>query len=320
MAFRFGCRRDNISRCRALQLTALGNEAAAHLPRFDGRRRDVRPVMLCRMQCGGIVTTEVWLVELDRSAEGLEMIERRSGRLSSEDFTHIAATRNPELARQRRLSSIASRLLIARCAGSGRFDRVAFRRLAGGKPVLADGGPAFSLAHGDGRAVVAVGNVEAIGVDIEPSRPLRMNGERRRLLIKAAATLTASEDLLGDVAGDAAARQAGDNDDQAVLRAWVRLEAYAKALGCGIGRILTEQGVIARSGRGGTAARDGRQAPPPLPVVKVRDLRLPADAHGRAWFGAVAVAGAGADDAIGSLCLEILPADAEAMAGLVTAA
>lgn len=260
------------------------------------------------------MVTEVWLVDLDRAAAGLEAIERQRGRMAREDLSRIAETGVPELARQRRLSIIATRLLIARCVGSDRFDRVAFRRLAGGKPVLEGDGPAFSYAHADGRVLVAVGEVEAIGVDIEPARSLRMSAERRRLLIDAAAALAACNHAQDD-AGPLAP---GEGDEQAALRAWVRLEAYAKALGCGIGRVLTERGVIARSRQGLRADRDGANGSALEPNVAVRDLGLPADASGRAWFGAIAVAGKGAAEAVSSLRLDVLPSAAEALAGLTT--
>lgn len=259
---------------------------------------------------------EVWLVDLDRSAAGLEMIERQCGRLSSEDIARIAETRAPELARQRRLSTIALRLLIARFAGSGKFDRVAMRRLAGGKPVLDGGGPAFSLAHAGGRALVAIGDVAAIGVDLEPDRRLRMGPERQRLLIDAAAPLVAGEAQPLD--GTARARHGGD--ERAALRAWVRLEAYAKAMGAGIGRVLTERGVIARSRQVGSRGGQAGPASTERPAVVVRDLQVPADAGGGVWFGAVAVTGEGAEAAMGSLSFYVLPEAAEALVALTTRA
>lgn len=73
-----------------------------------------------------------------------------------------------------------------------------------------------------------------------------MSSERRRRIVTAAADLAAIGAL-------------NPESDVDVLRAWVRLEAIAKARGSGIGVLLTEEGVI-----GGAARSAGETEKPSL--------------------------------------------------------
>lgn len=242
---------------------------------------------------------EVWLVELENCAAALEAEEARKPRLADDDLERIAALADPLMRRQRRLATIALRGRIAWFARSDRYDGVAFVRQPGGKPLLADTSLAFNVSHAGGRALIALGRVGALGVDLEPERTLRMSADRQRALVRAAADvssalarddrLTASEaEPLADASG-----VAGDLPSaHGVLRAWVRLEAVAKAQGGGIGRLLTATGVLGARQR--RPAQDGppKSALSGLDGLAVRDLVVPArhdyataSAH---WFAAIA--------------------------------
>ena len=102
---------------------------------------------------------------------------------------------------------------------------------ATGKPLLPAGLPFFSLSHCPGFALVAVDASGAIGVDLEATRSIRMPVDRTRLLLTAASALAPGEQELG-------------TSDRDLLQAWVRLEAFAKADGRGIGRLLTALGIV----------------------------------------------------------------------------
>jgi 4'-phosphopantetheinyl transferase len=111
-----------------------------------------------------------------------------------------------------------------------------------------------------------------------------MTDNRRRRIVEAAARRTYGPALAPGRDGD-------------ILRAWVRLEATAKAGGTGIGRLLTEEGVV------------GGQMPAPERSVAdqfdVRDLEVP-DGH------VAAVAAAASLPA--KVDVAIFPRDADALA------
>lgn len=228
---------------------------------------------------------EVWLIELERSAAALEAEEARRPRLSSDDLDRIGSLKADDMRQQRRLTTIALRGLIAARVGAGTYDRVPFRRLVAGKPVLDEADVSFSISHANGRALIALGSAnEAVGIDLEARRELRLSEARRAVLIEAGRRLGPLAGEATVPAGDAAA---------SVLQAWVRLEAVAKALGCGIGRVLSAAGVLARGSRQSGDA-DGAASPESFlegAQVAVVDLALPADASQRQWFAALAVSG-----------------------------
>jgi 4'-phosphopantetheinyl transferase len=171
---------------------------------------------------------------------------------------------------------VALRVVLERMGGAGvRGQR--FIRPPGGKPRLRAAGPAFSLAHTGSLALIGVARTQAIGVDLEETRALAMSQRRREEILAVGAGL--------------AARTAGDaGSDAAVLQAWCRLEAYAKAKGRGIARVLGELGLREARGRQlapadiETAARRlVREA-----GLTVGDVKLAPGLH-----GAVAYAGSG---------------------------
>lgn len=254
---------------------------------------------------------DVWLVELEQSAAALEAEERRRPRLSADDLERITALASIEQRRQRRASAIALRALIAAFLGNDRFDRVPFARMPGGKPMLPGIPVSFSVSHAAGRALVALAPGAPIGVDVERQRALRMSPLRQAALIGVADTLPLAASAAANGIGADAAMGI---ESARVLRAWVRLEALAKQDGIGIGRLLTEAGVLGRRPQADHSQADSTSssAPPrmhasdrarmlPMPMtetgwparytragVTIHDLDLPADAAGAHWYAALA--------------------------------
>lgn len=177
--------------------------------------------------------------------------------------------------RERAAARIALRLILAGYLGPDR-SRQPFARSQNGKPGLApapDGGPSplhFNLSHCETAALVAISPGGAVGVDIEGERQPRINDRRRERLIEAARTL-APLDALPEAPEWAS-----------FLQAWVRLEAFAKGTGEGLGALLGRLDAI-RHYRGGEGY-DG---------LLVRDVAL---AGHRLW-GAVAGPPAGLQSA-----------------------
>ncbi len=259
---------------------------------------------------------QVWLVELEDAAAVLEAEEARCPRLSSDDLERIAALAAPELQRQRRLSAIALRLLIAAELATDRFDRVPFARTPAGKPELQGAPVSFSLAHAAGRAMLAIAREGPLGVDLEAARTLRMEPERQLALIRAAEAV-----LPLPVKGCQAEAADGAPDPGSVLQAWVRLEALAKAEGNGVARLLTAAGVMGRSPRQtrheiSQAAGAGDWAVAYTGnSLTVRDLGVPPEASGQPWYAAVAAPAV----ALGryATAVQILPCDLATMYGNV---
>jgi 4'-phosphopantetheinyl transferase len=184
---------------------------------------------------------------------------------------------DPREGRYRLAAYAALRIVIERVGGA-QVRGLRFLRSAGGKPRLRAAGPAFSLSHSGSLALIGVAQAHAIGVDLEEARTLAMSTRRREEIVAVGAGL--------------AARPAGNADsDAAVLQAWCRLEACAKARGQGVARLLTEFGL--RDARGRQLALADIEAAAKSLVcptgLAVRDVKLPPG-----LYGAVAYAGSDA--------------------------
>lgn len=233
--------------------------------------------------------TELWLVNLDAAASALEAIEEMTPRLSGDVVRRLADMRNEAARRERRNAHIALRILIERIHGPG-SRRAPFERSATGKPSLPVDGLAFSLSHTVGLALIAVSDRRGpLGVDIERLRPVTMPDARRAPIEEEAVALAAGVAV------------AGPSPDARFLRAWVRIEAAAKAQGHGIGQILERL----RPDRQGAAERMARET---LAIV-VHDIPVGEDV-----FAAIAV-----EKDQSPPRLSRFPATAEAIAALLTA-
>lgn len=194
--------------------------------------------------------TELWLADLATCGDALAAIEGADALLP------------PECAawdRNRRLAHVALRLLIAR--SGTRANGLTFAISNAGKPSL-PGAAHFSLSHTGACALIGLSSAGPLGVDVEiEGRAVRMSEERRERLRSAGARLAAVPPGPGDAG---------------LLQAFVRMEAFAKAEGSGLARLLGALGVL---GRGSAAA-----APPDLAAFAVSDLAL-----GKGLVGAVAL-------------------------------
>jgi phosphopantetheinyl transferase len=140
----------------------------------------------------------------------------------------------------RRVARQLLRRLIARVFGRT-FAKLPFATGPHGKPHLPGLPGDFNLSHtvaeGAGAfALAGVGRAAAIGVDLEPRRAVRIDARRRAAIIEAGLRAAGGADLPA-------------REDERILQAWVRLEAWGKANGRGIGRTLSHFGVWGRASR-----------------------------------------------------------------------
>lgn len=218
---------------------------------------------------------ELWCVDLRAAGPALHAMEERVPRLCPDDVARGSAFSDATARHEWLATHIALRLLIERAAGP-QWRGASFARSERGKPHLEAAPLAFSLSHTRGLALIGMAPQGSIGVDIERARTVHVGGERRAR-IEAAGAALATPPLPAA-------------EDARFLQAWVRLEAYAKADGCGIGRLLSRLGIfgagktvaseeIGTGGRAGAAAMFvGGEAP------SVRDLQLGQDIYAAAVF------------------------------------
>jgi 4'-phosphopantetheinyl transferase len=215
---------------------------------------------------------ELWCADLKTSAPALRELEARTPRLSDWDRQNAAAFADAAAAAEWLATRVALRLLLERAVGA-KWRRAPFVRTAHGKPHLQGAPVVFSLSHVAGLALIGLAASGPIGVDLERARAVRVRPPRRARIEEAGAALNAEQPL-------------PDGEAARFLQAWVRLEAFAKAQGGGIGRLLTRLGIVGA----GDVARDvvlqrveAERAEAPATVA--RDLRL-----GEGLFAAVALA------------------------------
>jgi 4'-phosphopantetheinyl transferase len=218
--------------------------------------------------------TEIWLIDMQRSAPVLAELEREAPRLTPQDRRRTSAIQDPHKRHERIAIATALRILLERMAGP-QAAKAPFAAGAAGKPRLADGSVQFSLSHIQGYALIGLTRTGEIGVDLERDRPLRMSDRRRAELTAAAA-------------GVAGKPVAGTSPDIRFLHAWCRLEAFAKARGHGLGRTLADLGL--RSGRQRASAEIEAAAREAVRAfgLTVRDIRLEAGFYAAVASGSVA--------------------------------
>ena len=139
-------------------------------------------------------------------------------------------------------SRIATRIVIERAAGRA-YRNIDFAIARNGRPSFGEGAPYFNVSHSGDAALIAVSNAVPVGIDLEAMRGLTMTDDRRRRVIAAAVRLANGQSATPHI-----------DADRDVLQAWVRLEAAAKALGTGIGQLLTEEGVVGGEAVSGATA------------------------------------------------------------------
>jgi 4'-phosphopantetheinyl transferase len=172
---------------------------------------------------------ELWHVDTRASGAALGALEEREHLLSDWERKRAAEFSDREQAGEWLAAHIALRVVLERVAGRAARG-VAFTRFAGGKPRLEGASVAFSLSHVAGAALIAITRGGIVGVDLERARKVRVREPRQARVEAAAAALDPAEPL-------------PPGGEARFLQAWVRLEAFAKAEGSGVGRLLTRLGV-----------------------------------------------------------------------------
>lgn len=203
---------------------------------------------------------EIIFVDIAHSAPLLEAEENATARLSPEDRSRIARMGEAAARDAWRACRIATRIVLERWVGAG-IRRSDFILESGGRPRLAEPPPYFSVSHSGGGLLIAVAAHCAIGIDLEARRRLLMPADRRL-------KLCAASGLVADPGSGIGAAPS----DEDVQRSWVRLEALAKARGSGIGRLLTDAGILGdKRGVVGQGEIDGDSGP----SFAVREVAVP---------------------------------------------
>lgn len=124
-----------------------------------------------------------------------------------------------------------------------------YATLPGGKPILADGALEFNLSHSGELALLAVSRDLHVGVDVERPRSFRKEAGLAQRICSARELehLTHAE------------------QEDELLRLWVRKEAVVKATGEGLVHAINEIDVLDRQVAGGWLCLD-------LPLVGVTDI------------------------------------------------
>ncbi|MGE5266016.1 MAG: 4'-phosphopantetheinyl transferase family protein [Deltaproteobacteria bacterium] len=172
---------------------------------------------------------EVWLARLDTLAEPLAELEMSDPICPAGEVAEFDPFRRA--ARQ------LLRRLIARTFGRS-FAEVPFAAGPHGKPCVPGLPGDFNLSHTGAKeagafALIGIGPAASIGVDLEQSRIVRLDSRRRAKIAEAAIRAAEGAELPPD-------------EEARILQAWVRLEAWGKAEGRGIGRTLTHFGIWGR--------------------------------------------------------------------------
>jgi 4'-phosphopantetheinyl transferase len=217
--------------------------------------------------------TELWLVDLKKAAPALAELEAETQRLSCDDRRRALRLPDREAQRLRLAAYSALRVALERLAGR-RVRQRAYGRTCHGAPYLAGVPVRFNLSHTHGVALIGVTHLRAIGVDVESVRAVRISAHRRQE-IQAVASGLASKSVIGS------------SMDRKFLQAWARLEAFAKAQGLGLGRVLVDLRVRgpAREALSPTGIEEAARAETLRTALRVIDLDLGAN-----LLGAVALA------------------------------
>ena len=247
---------------------------------------------------------ELWCVDLTAAEPALHAIEQHTPRLSADDRNRASSFSDDTVRSEWKATHIALRLLIERWDGA-RWRGAPYAVAERGKPHLPGAPLSFSISHARGVALIGISRIGSIGVDVERTRTVRIGSPRRERIEAAGAALSAEPLPSGD--------------EGRFLQAWVRLEAFAKAEGCGIGRLLTRLGILGSGNavRPDASPGDRAGAAPAVQAVllephataslSVRDLQL-----GDGIYAAVAVP---EGCALGDITW--LPRDREALENLI---
>jgi 4'-phosphopantetheinyl transferase len=214
---------------------------------------------------------ELWLVDLEAAQPSLAALEGETPRLSPDDIQRAGRLQDAGEQRHRLAAYTAVRVALERLGGPA-VRQLAYSREGEGKPTLAGVAPAFSLSHTGSAALIGVSRQGAIGVDVEKDRPLRIAPRRRQEIVAAASGL-------------ARRRPSQGCRDRDVLQAWSRLEAYAKARGQAVGRVLSDLGLRTGARHALPLEAIGAVARAQAQGLTIIDLALPAGLLGAVAIG-----------------------------------
>jgi len=172
---------------------------------------------------------ELWSVDTRDAGPALRAIDQSAPLIAEAERLRAAEFMDAAQADEWLAAHIALRVVLQRALGTAARG-VAFTRSTHGKPRLDGSAVEFSLAHIPGLALIALSGNCIVGVDLERARAVRVREPRRTRIEAAGAALSKGEPL-------------PQARDACFLQAWVRLEAFAKAEGCGVGRLLTRLGI-----------------------------------------------------------------------------
>ncbi len=248
-----------------------------------------------------VARLDVWLADLRALQTPLADLDARDPLLAPDERASLSASAPiPISASIDRLTARrALRLLIERTFGS-QYRQIPFVRGPRGKPKL-EGLPGdFSVSHANGFALIGLGPVARLGLDLEFTRVVHLSDPRRAAIEAAAFALAPGVAL-------------PDDPEHRFLQAWTRLEAVAKATGFGIGRTLSALGVW--GGERASETGGNPPSPPGHPLAELSGLGglTTVDLQpGQGGIAALAVSLEG-DPAP---CVHRLPADMAALAAL----
>lgn len=211
---------------------------------------------------GPVAGIELWLVDIARAGPTLAALDETTPRLSHDERERAASL--GKAGEDWRLLRVALRVLLERIVGR-KLRGVPLRAGARGKPSLP--WPAdveFSLSHSGRYGLIAISE-DAIGVDLEHQRKVTFSADRQQAMLAAAQALAPFARPIE------------------ILQAWVRLEAWGKARGSGVGALLHDLGIRGPSWSASRSTADfGNVAADLLrrEGFRLHDLRLPPGLHG----------------------------------------
>lgn len=186
---------------------------------------------------------ELWYIDLEALSAPLRALETECPLLTDDERASEAAAAPGSVHDATRWTARrALRLLLTRVFGEV-SARTVFQTGVHGKPAVAGLPGDFNVAHSATSALIGVGRVTAIGVDLETPRLLRLSDARRAAMVAAGLRIAEGAPL-------------PDEEDARTLQAWARLEALAKADGTGIGRTLARLGIWGRPAASDTPAAE----------------------------------------------------------------
>ena len=213
-----------------------------------------------------VMVDGLWLVDRSAAAAAVETLERACPRLSAADIARAVtmAAFADDRSRIWRAGRIALRIVLEDVIAAGenedraaRFRCCPFDITAHGQPSLPDVPFVFSQSDAGSFLLIGVSSHGRIGVDIEQPREFAMSTARQARVIAAAQRIAGTDGA----------------EPLSLLQAWTRIEAFAKARGPSLARVLTELGLIGVTPKTDDSLATG--AAPTNSGLQIHDLSLP---------------------------------------------